>query len=111
MDLLTSFWTPLLLSVGISGVSACVVWAVHKGILYVRRCFAVFRSIKITLRDLIFTHYEKYVGDGFVTVDDLSHLEELFSYYTTLGGNGQVSVYMDKIRELPSSLPPNFDTQ
>lgn len=45
---------------------------------------------------------EVYLKRGSITVDEFRQLQEFYSCYTSLGGNGIIKILFDKIKDLPN---------
>jgi hypothetical protein len=45
---------------------------------------------------------EVYLRRGSITVDEFRQLQEFYSCYTSLGGNGVIKILFDKIKDLPN---------
>ena len=56
---------------------------------------------QISMRDRIKWLAKKYIQAGEIDIDDLAILEEMYSSYHDLGGNGYIETVMTCVRSLP----------
>ena len=56
---------------------------------------------KISMRDRIKWLAKKHIQAGEIDIDDLAILEEMYSSYHDLGGNGYIETVMTCVRSLP----------
>jgi len=54
------------------------------------------------LHDKIYQQCSFFIGQGWVSVDDLENLEYLWRGYHNLGGNGTGEILYNKVKDLPN---------
>lgn len=58
-------------------------------------------GIQALLRDRIIQAYNHYSEKGFIPIYALENVEEMYTQYHNLGGNGVITELVDKIHKLP----------
>lgn len=69
---------------------------------------AIAEGVKATLADRMFQAYKDHMKNGYCDFNDLRHLQQLYTQYKNLGGNGAVDKLVEDICDLPT-LPPNSE--
>jgi hypothetical protein len=53
------------------------------------------------LRLMIIQHHDKYVEQGYCSINDKGVIEKAYNAYHNLGGNGAITTYYQQIMSLP----------
>ena len=62
---------------------------------------AIAAGLKALLRDRLLQGYKHYIEQGWADLDDRGNMENMFSQYHTLGGNGDMNDLRNTFRGLP----------
>lgn len=86
------------------------IWALYKGICWVmdryrigekrKEYYLLKESNKLTMREFIRNAHKQGIAAGYIDEDELEHIEEVYSTYHALKGNGTGDRWMKEIREL-----------
>lgn len=98
MEFIVKYWLEVLFGVMVTGLTL----AYRKLAARVKRQEAVEMGIQALLRDRMIQAYNHYSEKKYCPIYARENVEELYSRYHALGGNGTVSDLMDKLRELPT---------
>lgn len=59
-------------------------------------------AIMTIQHDKIYKYCEEYLGQGWISVDDLKNLEKLYTGYKRVDGNDTAEALYNKVRALPN---------
>ena len=92
-------------------ISAATLWAIYQAICWVmdryhigekrKEYYLMKESNKALMRDVIRNAHREAIMDGSIDEDELEHLEEVYSIYHALNGNGTGDRWMNELRSLP----------
>lgn len=66
---------------------------------------AIREGIKALLWDRLYCIYDECLKKGYISIDALRNVENLYQQYHSLGGNGTGTEMYEKLKDLPN-LPP-----
>ena len=91
-------------------ISAATLWALYKAICWVmdrykigekrKEYLLLQKSNKLVLRQIIRDTHKEALAAGYIDEDELEHLEEVYTLYKKLNGNGTGDRWMKEIRKL-----------
>lgn len=91
-------------------VSAATLWTIYQGICWImdryhigerRKEYYLMREAnKVLMREAIRTAHRDAMAANYIEEDELEHVEEVYSVYHSLKGNGTGDRWMQEIRQL-----------
>lgn len=91
-------------------VSAATLWALYQGICWImdryqigekrKEYYLMKEANKMMMRELIRNAHKEAKEEGCIDEDELGHIEEVYSIYHNLKGNGTGDRWIDEIRKL-----------
>lgn len=92
----------------LGGINIALSWSYRKLTQYVstekKHMDAIMGGTRVLLRSQLLTQYNHYYKDlHYCPVYALDNIEELYVYYTQLGGNGTIHQLVERIRTLPTT--------
>jgi len=104
LDFIIKYW----IGVGF-GLITAVLTLVYKRVSKFRsKHLSLELALRALLRDKIITMYNKYMEKGEIPFYELDNLEDLFTQYKNLGGNGVIRELVDRINDLPITRDRGF---
>ena len=75
-----------------------------------RETAAIAEGVKALLRDRLLQGYKHYIGQGYADLDDRSNMENVYTQYKALKGNGDMRDLRRTFRHLPM-IPGGMPTE
>ena len=98
MEFIIKYWLEVLFGLLITVLTL----AYRKLASRMKRQEAVELGIQALLRDRIIQTYNHYEDKGYCPIYARENVEELYTRYHDLGGNGTITSLMDKMRKVPT---------
>ncbi len=97
-DFIVKYWIEVLFGFIVSGLAL----AYKKLSCRIKRQGTIELGIQSLLRDRIIQTYNHYIKEECCPIYALENVEDLYTAYHALGGNGTVTKLVEKLRELPT---------
>jgi hypothetical protein len=101
-DFVIRYWLEVLFGAALAGLTAAYKHSSKKLKCKFAEQDAIRLGVQALLRDRIIQSYNYYIEKGYIPIYSRQNLDELYSQYKNLGGNGTILVLMNKLASLPT---------
>lgn len=101
-EFILQYWIEVLFAGALALMGIAMRMVTKKVVCRVEELEFIKLGMQALLRDRIIQAYNKYMAEQEIPIYGLDNVEQMYTQYHALGGNGTITKLMDDLRELPT---------